>query len=90
MINFGGLKTALKKFDKDGRDVKSGNWQMSKGRYDCWWSLYYKDSPVLQCIAGRITRGSTELPGFTKETEKKLIRIVKSVYSGLSTDESIR
>lgn len=81
-ISFAGLKTALKKFDADGRYAECGNWSIANGGYDCWWEIYYQGYTVLQCINGELQGGFRPI-NFTEETEKQLIKRVKDVYEDL-------
>ena len=83
MINFTGLRTALEKFDENGKIAKCGKWSIANGGYDLWWEIYYEGYTVLQCIAGRLEGGFRPIPEFTEKTEKELIKKVKSIYTGL-------
>ena len=82
-ISFAGLKTVLKKFDADGRYAECGNWSIANGGYDCWWEIYYQGYTVLQCISGELQGGFRPIDYFTEETEKKLIKRVKEIYTDL-------
>jgi hypothetical protein len=81
-ISFIGLKTALNKFDADGRYAECGNWSVASGWYDCWWEIYYQGYTVLQCINGELQGGFRPID-FTEETEKQLIKRVKEIYTDL-------
>ena len=37
MINFNGLRTALEKFQENGKYSKCGKWGIINGGYDLWW-----------------------------------------------------
>lgn len=82
-ISFVGLKTALKKFDENGRYAECGNWSVANGGYDCWWEIYYQGYTVLQCINGKLDGGFRPTDNFTEKVEKQLIKIVKDVYKDL-------
>lgn len=90
MINFTGLRTALEKFDENGKHAKCGKWSIANGGYDLWWEIYYEGYTVLQCIDGELQGGFRPFSEFTEETEKELIKRVKSIYTDLkeSVDEA--
>lgn len=83
-ISFKGLKSALKKFDENGKYARCGHWSIANGGYDLYWEIYYKGCPVLQCIAGEVSGGLRPFQEFTEEVENKLIKVVKSVYADLN------
>ena len=90
MIRFSGLRTALEKFEENGKYAKCGKWSIANGGYDLWWEIYYEGYTVLQCIDGELQGGFRPIPEFTEETEKELIKRVKSIYTDLkeSVDEA--
>lgn len=83
MINFNGLRTALEKFQENGKYSKCGKWGIINGGYDLWWEIYYEGYTVLQCINGKLEGGFKPIAEFTEETEKRLIEKVKSIYADL-------
>ena len=83
MISFSGLKTALEKFEDNGKYAKGGKWSIANGGYDLWWEIYYEGYTVLQCIDGELQGGFRPIPEFTDEAEKELIKKVKSIYTDL-------
>lgn len=89
MISFAGLRVALEKFEDRGDCANCGNWSIAKGGYDLWWEIYYKGYTALQCVDGELKGGFRPLPEFTEETEKELVKRVKSIYTDLqeSNDE---
>ena len=86
MISFSGLRNALEKFEDNGEYAKCGKWSIAKGGYDLWWEIYYEGYTVLQCIAGKLEGGFRPMD-FTEETEKELIKRVKSIYTDLSDND---
>ncbi len=78
MINFSGLRTALKKFEENGEQAKCGKWCIAKGGYDLWWEIYYEGYTVLQCIYGELEGGFRLMSELTEETERELIKRVKT------------
>ncbi len=89
MINFIGLRTALEKFEENGKHAKCGKWSIANGGYDLWWEIYYEGYTVLQCIAGRLEGGFKPIPEFTEETEKELIKRVKNIYTDLKDNNDV-
>ena len=88
MINFDftGIKTALRKFEENGKEAHCGKWTIANGGYDLWWEIYYEGISVLECVDGDIMpcdRG--DIP---KEEIQKLIDVVKSVYIDLRDDNA--
>ena len=46
------LKIALKRYDKDGRVGKYGNWVIASGGYDLLHQISYKQEPVIDIVRG--------------------------------------
>ena len=73
-----GLKTVLKKFDKTWKGAYTfGSWKIANGGYDCWFELYYKNQPVVQCIAGEVSC-ITSL--FNEPDKEKLLNKILEVF----------
>lgn len=79
-VCFAGLKTALLKFEEDGKYAECGSWSIAKGGYDLWWEIYYNGYTVLQCIDGELHSGFRPIPEFTEDVEAKLIANVREIY----------
>lgn len=81
-VDLTGLRVALEKFEENGEDARCGSWRITKGGYDRWWELYYDGTPIFQCVAGELK----SVDNFLKETERKVERIIRSVYTDMLRD----
>lgn len=70
-----GLKDVMMRFDKHGwkGNFRQGAWRIANGGYDLWFELYYKETPIMQCIAGIIHYTAPEHLGLFEADGKKLI-----------------
>lgn len=82
-LKFSGLKTALNKFNNNGKYVKCMDWSIASGGYDLWWEIYYQDYTVLQCVDGELIGGFRPIPEFNDKMEVKLIEKVKNIYTDI-------
>ena len=59
-----GLLPILREFDEQGwkGSFSQGSWKIANGGYDLWFEIYYNNSPVMTCIAGKL-----EVWGLEKE-----------------------
>lgn len=52
------FRSMLHRFDSAGWKGRnrSGDWEIANGGYDLWFEVYYRGIPVIQCIAGQVSR----------------------------------
>lgn len=80
-LKFSGLKNVLKAFDDHAwqGSFNRDNWRIANGANDLWFELYYKDTPVVQCIAGELSSDF----GLKFSEEEMLLGKILEVYDNL-------
>lgn len=81
-VDLTGLRVALEKFEENGEDARCGSWRVVKGGYDLWWTVSYQGITVFECVAGELK----SVDNFLKETERKVERVIRSVYTDMLRD----
>lgn len=77
----GDFKGMFRRFANGSKkSYSSGDWSVAVGGYDCWFEVYYKRTPIINCINGELNILNHEID---KNQMKKLIDIIKSEYDGI-------
>lgn len=83
MIDFSGLKTALKKFNNNGKYTKNKNWCIVSGGYDLEFEIKYNNNVVLQCIGGDL-HAVNSFSDFDNDDLQQVIAYVMNSYEDLT------
>lgn len=82
------LRTLLRRFaKKNGLSAKYRDWNIAEGGYDLNWEIYYKGSPVIDCIANSVSGsgGTLENVDLNREDFLKIAKVIKEEYPDVLT-----
>lgn len=82
------LRTLLRRFaKKNGLSAKYRDWNIAEGAYDLNWEIYYKGSPVIDCIANSVSGsgGTLENVDLNREDFLKIAKVIKEEYPDVLT-----
>ena len=83
MIDFSGLKTALKKFNNNGKFATCKKWCIINGGYDLEFEIKYNDDVVIQCIGGDL-HTVNGLINFDNDDLQQTIAYIMNSYEDLT------
>ena len=81
-ISVDGLRTALQRYDENGKQGECGPWEIHDGGYDCWWELCHNGQVIVSCHASGEYENGAELGNIERErhlAEKSFANICKIV-----------
>ena len=82
-IDFSGLKTALKKFDNNGKLATCKKWCIINGGYDLEFEIKYNNNVVLQCIGGDL-HAVNSFSEFDDDDLQQIIAYIMNSYEDLT------
>ena len=82
-IDFSGLKTALKKFDSNGKFATCKKWCIINGGDDLDFEIKYNDEVIIQCIGGDL-HTVNGLNNFDNDDLQQTIAYVMNSYEDLT------
>lgn len=63
-----GLRTALQRYDENGKRGKCGPWEIHDGGYDRWWEIAYEGNVLVACHAsGEYSNDAREFGNIERE-----------------------
>ena len=80
MIRINGLRTCLRCFEADGRNVSDKEWSIARGGYDLNWQLYHNAVPVIDCVAEIGCGGKIQNNCLDEKDFQKVAKIIKEEY----------
>jgi len=67
-LSMDGLRTALQRYDENGKRGKCGPWEIHDGGYDSWWEIAYEGNVLVACHAsGEYSNDAREFGNIERE-----------------------